>query len=463
MKKLIALLLFGISAQASSQINKTDSLKQILKSEKNDTNHIKALISLARIHLYSKPDTTLVLDMQGLFLSKQIGFLKGEAQCLEGIADANDNLGNYPEALENYFNALKIYESINDPNGLRRSIGAVGSIYSEQGEYHHALEYAFKAVEMAKKLGNKRAMSVQLLNVGDDCNHLKLFDSAKIYTEQCHELAREVHDTDMIGISLNNLGEIHMNMGQNALALKYFRGSIPFLQAAEDEDGQCYAYMSMAELFRKAGSSDSCLHYARLTLAIAKNDGFTKHIYDASNFLTDFYKDNQKIDGAFVYLQTVMATKDSLFSAEKIRQIQNLSFQEKLRQQVIAEEKIREEKERKNNLQLIGITAFIVTFILFFLLIIRRKTKPRTIEFFGIVALLLIFEFIALFIHPHLEKWTHHTPVYMLLILVGIASVLVPLHHRMERFIKEKLVHKIHPVDHSAMQMVQAKTLENKP
>ncbi len=388
MKKLIALLLFGISAQASSQINKTDSLKQILKSEKNDTNHIKALISLARIHLYSKPDTTLVLDMQGLFLSKQIGFLKGEAQCLEGIADANDNLGNYPEALENYFNALKIYESINDPNGLRRSIGAVGSIYSEQGEYHHALEYAFKAVEMAKKLGNKRAMSVQLLNVGDDCNHLKLFDSAKIYTEQCHELAREVHDTDMIGISLNNLGEIHMNMGQNALALKYFRGSIPFLQAAEDEDGQCYAYMSMAELFRKAGSSDSCLHYARLT---------------------------------------------------------------------------REEKERKNNLQLIGITAFIVTFILFFLLIIRRKTKPRTIEFFGIVALLLIFEFIALFIHPHLEKWTHHTPVYMLLILVGIASVLVPLHHRMERFIKEKLAHKIHPVDHSAMQMVQAKTLENKP
>ncbi|HET9824838.1 MAG TPA: hypothetical protein VFP87_05860, partial [Chitinophagaceae bacterium] len=161
-------------------------------------------------------------------------------------------------------------------------------------------------------------------------------------------------------------------------------------------------------------------------------------------FLTDHYKVAQKFDSAFVYQQIAMQTKDSLFSEEKVRQIQNLSFQEKLRQEQIAEEKKRAEEERKNNLQLIGIAVFIVTFVLFFSLIIRRKTKPRTIEFFGVLALLLVFEFIALFIHPYLESWTHHTPVYMLLMLVGIASVLVPLHHRMERFVKEKLAHKIH-------------------
>jgi len=102
---------------------------------------------------------------------------------------------------------------------------------------------------------------------------------------------------------------------------------------------------------------------------------------------------------------------------------------------------------------LIGITAFIITFILFFLLIIRRKTKPRTIEFFGVVSLLLVFEFIALFIHPFIEEWTHHSPVFMLLILVGLASVLVPLHHKMEKIVKVKMAHKIHPVNHSTKQV----------
>jgi heme A synthase len=178
---------------------------------------------------------------------------------------------------------------------------------------------------------------------------------------------------------------------------------------------------------------------------MAKDAGFTKHIYELSSFLTDFYNANQNIDSAYAYLKVTMATKDSLFSQEKVKQIQNLSFQEKLRQQEIAEAKQKADEERKKNLQLVGITAFIITFILFFLLIIRRRTKPRTIQFFGIVALLLVFEFIALFIHPYIEKWTHHNSIFMLMILVGIASVLVPLHHRMEKLIKEKMAHKIHP------------------
>ncbi len=446
MKKIIAPLLLCICLIADAQINKTDSLKQILQTGKKDTSRVNTLFRLARNYLYSKPDTTLLLNMEGLSLSRQINFQKGEVSCLEGIADANDNLGNYPAALENYFAALKIYETLKDANGIRRCTGAIGTVYAEQGEYRHALEYASQATEMAGKMGNKRAMSVQLLNLGDDYYKLKIFDSAGIYTRQSNELAMQAKDTDMIGTSLSNLGEIQSSIGQNALAMNYYRSSIPFLQTAQDEDVQCDTYLGMARLFRKEGFSDSCLYYSRLVLTIAENDGFTKHIYNTSIFLTDFYKDNKRYDSAFAYQQLTMATKDSLFSAEKIRQIQNLSFQEKIRQQEKEEERLRAEEERKNNLQLFGITAFIITFILFFLLLVRRKTKPHTIEFFGVVALLLIFEFTSLFIHPYIEKWTHHTPVYMLLILVGVAAILVPMHHKMEKLIKEKLAHKIHSV-----------------
>jgi hypothetical protein len=85
----------------------------------------------------------------------------------------------------------------------------------------------------------------------------------------------------------------------------------------------------------------------------------------------------------------------------------------------------------------------IVTFIILYLLLSRRIiTNPKLIEFFGVVALLIAFEFLNLLLHPFLESITHHSPILMLLALVCIASLLVPLHHKIEKWAKIKLVEK---------------------
>jgi hypothetical protein len=62
--------------------------------------------------------------------------------------------------------------------------------------------------------------------------------------------------------------------------------------------------------------------------------------------------------------------------------------------------------------------------------------------FFGVIALLIVFEFLNLLLHPFLEKVTHHSPVLMLLALVCIAALLVPLHHKLEKWATTKLVEK---------------------
>ncbi|HEY5124919.1 MAG TPA: hypothetical protein VIK14_14400, partial [Ignavibacteria bacterium] len=72
----------------------------------------------------------------------------------------------------------------------------------------------------------------------------------------------------------------------------------------------------------------------------------------------------------------------------------------------------------------------------------KRKKNPKIIKFLGLLGLLLLFEFIALFIHPYIEIWTNHTSVLMLLIPVGIASILVPTHNKLEHLVREKLANK---------------------
>jgi hypothetical protein len=120
-----------------------------------------------------------------------------------------------------------------------------------------------------------------------------------------------------------------------------------------------------------------------------------------------------------------------------------LSFKEQLRSIEDAAKKSEEADQRKQNIQFILIAFGIISFIIVFLLLSRSFiTNTKAIEFLGIIALLIIFEFLNLLLHPFLEKVTHHSPVLMLLALVCIAALLVPLHHKVEKWATAKLVEK---------------------
>jgi hypothetical protein len=66
----------------------------------------------------------------------------------------------------------------------------------------------------------------------------------------------------------------------------------------------------------------------------------------------------------------------------------------------------------------------------------------KLVSFLSILLLLVLFEFVNLLVHPFLESVTHDSPVLMLLALVLIAALLVPLHHRLEKWATAKLVEK---------------------
>jgi len=172
-----------------------------------------------------------------------------------------------------------------------------------------------------------------------------------------------------------------------------------------------------------------------------------KNIYDvkrvAAGFLTTIYDNNRQADSAFYYSRLESAMKDSLFSQNNLNKIQALAFDERLR---IMEEDDRladEAQRRRQNIQYALIAFGIIIFIILFLLLSRSFiTNTRLIGFLGVIALLIVFEFLNLLLHPFLERVTDHSPVLMLLALVCIAALLVPLHHRVEKWAIHKLVEK---------------------
>jgi tetratricopeptide (TPR) repeat protein len=414
MKINFTIILVVLVFAASSQNNSSDSLKHLLRTEIADTSRVMALSELAIAYYYSKPDTSFLLAQQGYAIARQIEFKKGEASCLANMGTVFLITGNHPKALGVSLQAMQLFESLNDKPGMIWVNLIIGIIYSEQDDYKMAISYTWKSKKLLESTNIPKRLVITLSNLGDCFEKINQLDSARIYTNQAYELASRINFPDMIGMTLNNLGNIYSKMQQGEIALGYYRQSFFKFKEINDFDGLCETTLGMAKLFKKAE-------------------------LNASTFLSTCFKGLNRIDSAYYYQEITIAAKDSLFSQEKVREVQNLSFTEKSRQQEIEEANKQAEKERKSNIQLLGIAAFISFFFGLLFVFSKRKVKPRIIKFLGLLGLLLLFEFISLFLSPYIAALTRHTPVLILIVFVLIASALVPVHHKLEYWVKEKL------------------------
>lgn len=447
MRKSISLFLLLVWCQAATtsraQTHIIDSLQQLLLTKIPDSTRSLALSKLGAQYMISDPDTALLLSQQGLTLARQINYINGEAIGLNQTASVLNITGNYPKALEFFLEALKKGEALGNPLRIGASLVNIGSVYYYQGDYRLAINYSLEAKKLFESSDNKPILMNTLLNLGDYYEKWNRLDSARFYTQQAYELALSLQDIDFTGMTLNNMGNIYTKMGQPVIAMEFYRSGLAHLTMVSDDDAICECSLGMARLFQKSNNRDSCLYYARLSMTTAQKGGFTKRILNASNFLSDYYKSINMIDSAYVYLTATVAAKDSLFSQEKSRQIQNLSFTEMLRQQEKAEEAIAAREERVINIQYAVILIGIISFAILFLLLSRSIiANEKWIKFLGILGLLFIFEFINLVIHPYLSTVTHHSPLGILLISVAIAAVLVPVHHHAENWVTHKMTEK---------------------
>jgi tetratricopeptide (TPR) repeat protein len=415
-------------------------LKARFAKHNTDTAGVELLRQMSLRLQATHPDSALLFARQGIDLARKINFKKGEGDCLDRLGVVLWKNGKYDLALQYLLNSLELREKIEDKLGQLKSLNDIGIVYSDQKDYKKALYYHLQAKAIAESLHNKRLLSIILSNIGNGYIKLHQTDSALVFEMQAYELQHSLNDQDTQPNTLSILGDINDKMGHRALALEYYRLSIFLAIKYNDQSGLADTYTSVAQLYKKSGQLDSAVYYAGHALAAAKTAAYPEGVYNASNLLSQLYQGkNEHLE--LLYFKTATTAKDSLFNAEKIKQVQSLSFSEATRQQELAEEKRAEAENRIINLQLIGIAIFIPSFFLLLLVLSKSRTHRRVIEFMGVLSLLLVFEFLTLFIHPFVMHISNHLPIVELVILVSLAAILVPLHHRLTHWLREKLVH----------------------
>ncbi|NCD68117.1 tetratricopeptide repeat protein [Mucilaginibacter agri] len=444
-------ILICIGAPAFAQIIKQDSHKF-----SDDTATVESLRNKSRKLQSSRPDSALIYAEQGLSLSRKIGFKIGEGNCLNRLGVLFWKNGRYDRALSFLLSSLKLREEINDRLGVLKSLNDIGIIYADQGDNVKALTYHFKAKAVAESLHDKKRLSIVLSNIGNCYLKLNKIESALSYELQAYAIQHQLNDRASMPNTLSILGDINYKLGNIPMALEYYRLSIPYAIENDDQSAIVDTYNSMAKLFNKTNQADSSLYYALNALKTAKSAAYAEGIYNSSNILTEHYQGkNEHLE--LTYYKQAVAAKDTMFNAQKIKEVQILSFNEAERQHDLEEERQHENEQRLINLQLIGIAIFIPMFFLCMLLLSKSRVHRRVIEFMSVLSLLMFFEFVTLLIHPLVLLISNHLPAVELLILVILAAILAPIHHNLTHWLREKLAHVQHHSHHSK----SAETTEN--
>ena len=438
MKKIILLLLLGLSINKSfAQSRVTDSLTLLLQKEKTDTNKIKTLLYLAYVYNVSKPDSCIQLAIEALDIARRINYQKGIASSLGLIGVGYTYLGNYAKAMEFLLQSLKVYERLRDSAGISKAYNLIGCVYKDQGNSRQALNYLLPANSL------QPGRSDIMANISETYRDMKMIDSARKYSQQALNAAYPANKPRTMGWMFLEMASVHAEAGENDLALTYFRKSIPLTLKVDDYLALCKEYIGIAKVFDKTMQMDSAFFYTKRALFFAQQKNFLQMVLSTGTYLSALYKQKHNTDSALLYMEVAKAANDSLFSQQNLNQFQSLAFDEKLRQQEIAVAELKDKKKRGHNLQYAAIALGLLTFIILFLLLSHSIiANQKLIRFLGVIALLIVFEFINLFIHPYLSHATNDSPLIMLLVMVCIAALLVPLHHRLEKWISHRLVEK---------------------
>lgn len=442
LRLLLCSFFIMITSCGFAQASKIESLSRLLSAEKTDSNKVTLLWQLAEQYQSFKPDTSLQLAQKALLLAQRIKFTEGESRSLALLATSQYLLGDYPNALNNYMLKLKIKEKRNNPRNYASAMNNIGITYILLEDYKNALEYLYRAkstVDAAQGKTKEELIYNIEVNIGEAYYRMKVPDSASAYFNSALTLAKLSRDSVEVGAAILGKANVLALKNETKNALPYYRDAYNYLYGGSDADLLCELSLGMAKAYEKMAGNDSAIYFGNMSYSLAEKSKFLSRQLDAALFLSGIYNKSQKYNSAFSYLEQAVQLKDFVKGNEKIKAALILSINEKLRQEEMTEQKIRDKKARFQQLQLLIIAISIPILFLTTLLVSRIKTNRKLITFMGILSLLFLFEFLTLLLHPVIAAFTHHIPILELLIFVSIAALLVPAHHRLEHILINKL------------------------
>ena len=442
MKTIIIFVLVICSTIALQGQAFPDSVMNRYKSAGTSADKGRILHNYVRKSMPGTPSERLPVFADQLVYFKEKDDATGIAYMHYFVSDALWDIDDYTNSLKYSIPVLQSFEAINDTFGMIRSLLVTAGVFAASKNNEQGLLYYKKCLGISKEYADRRLYSYCLNGLADCLNKMNQPDSALPFSQEALRVGQELKDTFNLAATIGTLGEIYIARGEHDIARPFLRQALRISMKYDQRFTISYTLNDFAQSFFETAEADSSMKYARQALYYAYPE-YKSLMLRAYEWM---YKNFEKLDtkdSVYKYFRLAMETREELFNIEKNRKIQSMDFQEQMRQKELESEKLHAEKDRRRNIQLVFLAIGLLSFLILYLILSHRFiTNEKLISYLGIIALLLVFEFINLLLHPFLDKVTNHTPILMLLAMTFVAAILVPLHHEIEKWAIQKLIEK---------------------
>lgn len=363
MKKTISLLLLLsaclFSLQGFSQQSKIDSLLQVLKTSKEDTNKVNTLNALGReTRNTGDYEVSREYSREALLLSEKINFEKGKIAiyinrgmtyfyqnnfpvALEnlsialsistklkdklGIANCNNNMalvytyqGNYSKALANHKAALKSYEELGDSAGMIRSFHNTGIVYFEQGNYPEALQSYLSALKMAEKAGDKFGIAGDHLNIGGVYIKQKKYSEGLQMYSSALKLFEEIGAKHQVGSCYVQMSQAYADLNEYKKALETSQTAISLLEPFAESIGLAQAKDVRAQVFLELNNYQEAVKILQENLKSYREAGDSANTANAFNNIGYAFLKQKKYGEAIKYIQSGLSLAQQTGTKERV-------------------------------------------------------------------------------------------------------------------------------------------------
>lgn len=305
-----------------------DSILQNIDREKDPEKRFDLILSIYDTRVEGYPLLILETFQKLLLIAQKTDDIIAESNAYSFAGQGYRLSANYIRALEYHHKAIALAEKSGNISVLAWAQNQIGHIYKDREENEKAISLYTAALQ------NARRGKVKILEVWPMMNLAAVFlatnqlDSSLFYGLQAYEKTVLLRGfATQSSYIFSNIAGAYSKKGDNQKALDYFQKAIQAVDANRSVRYKAIVYEAFAEHFQRNMQLDSCIFYAKKTIAIVQNSLFNYLAMKPSKLLTDIYE-NSNADSTLKYLKIYRAANDSLYNTRANQQLQMMTFEE---------------------------------------------------------------------------------------------------------------------------------------
>jgi signal transduction histidine kinase len=322
---LFTFLFLSFQFVAFAQDTTIDSLRVSIARSASDNDKLKAYVLLTSKLSRISFNETFKVGEEGLILATKLKDSVASAEINHSIGIANYFKGEYEKAAAYYFYAQGIYERRNLLQKQAYAMNDLAKLYRKTRDLKRALRFYNSALELFRKLNDSSGVQMIMNESGVVYEYQGNYDEAIRHYNAALQIATKLNDEGGKGWCYNFLAGVYVLQSKFELAEDYNLRALAIRQKLKDTFALTLSYADMGVMYSSWNKFERAVYYLDESNKLAERMEYRELLsnnYAALSRIANVTGDYKK---ALDYYTWHTQLKDSLFNAQKTRQVEELS------------------------------------------------------------------------------------------------------------------------------------------